>query len=132
MTRRRRTILSMAITLATLTVPSPSVAETNSPNRLSGQQAFSACAGCHALGEDAARKIGPKLNGIVGATAASAANYAYSPSLTKSELRWTRENLFAWIVGSESMVPNSWMLYANVLEPEEIMALIDYLASTQR
>jgi len=96
---------------------------------LSGEQAFAACAGCHALEASPTQKIGPSLAGIVGARAASNSDYSYSPALGESGLTWTREMLFAWIAGSEQLVPGSWMLYDNRLRPEEVQALIDYLAN---
>jgi cytochrome c len=98
---------------------------------LSGEQAFAACAGCHALKAGATQKIGPGLAGIVGARAASNSDYSYSPALGESGLTWTREVLFAWIAGSEQLVPGSWMLYDNSLRAEEVQALIDYLANDE-
>ncbi|MFK7828779.1 MAG: cytochrome c family protein [Congregibacter sp.] len=94
---------------------------------LSGEQAFAACAGCHSLVAGAAHKVGPNLFGVSGRTAASADGFNYSPALRESGLIWTRENLFAWIASSEALVPGSWMLYHNVLRPEEVLSLIDYL-----
>ena len=96
---------------------------------LSGEQAFAACAGCHALEAGSTPKIGPSLAGIVGARAAANSDFTYSPALAESGLTWTREVLFAWIAGSEQLVPGSWMLYDNRLRPEEVHALIDYLAN---
>lgn len=95
--------------------------------RLSGEQAFAACSGCHSLGAGQEHKVGPNLAGVVGRKAAQSPGYTYSPALQNSELVWSRENLFAWLAASEALVPDSWMLYANVLEPEELMALIDFL-----
>ncbi len=94
---------------------------------LSGEQAFAACAGCHSLGAGEPHKVGPNLHGIVGAPAAAAEGYSYSQALSGSGLTWTRETLFAWIGGSEALVPGSWMLYHNVLSGEEVMNLIAYL-----
>ena len=94
---------------------------------LSGEQAFAACAGCHSLAPDAPHRVGPNLHGVVGSAAASRPDYAYSPALTDSGIQWSREYLFAWIAGSEHLVPGSWMLYDNILRPEEVQALIDYL-----
>ncbi|EED31063.1 cytochrome c, class I [gamma proteobacterium NOR5-3] len=106
-------------------------AEESSPARarLSGEQAFAACAACHSLADGAVHKVGPNLWGVYGRAAAQAEDYAYSPALAAAGLTWTRENLFAWIAGSEAMVPGSWMLFQNNLQPDEVMSLIDYLAA---
>lgn len=98
---------------------------------LNGEQAFAACAACHSIEPGAPHKVGPNLHGIVGNSAAAKEGYSYSPALQESGLKWTRETLFAWIAGSEQLVPGSWMLYANELRPEEVQALIDYLAPTE-
>jgi cytochrome c len=96
--------------------------------QLSGEQAFAACESCHSLADGAAHKVGPNLWGVYGRAAAQAQGYNYSPALTDSGLTWTRENLFAWIGASESLVPGSWMLFHNSLRADEVMSLIDYLA----
>jgi cytochrome c2 len=94
---------------------------------LSGEQAFAACAACHSLSADSDGKIGPSLRGVLGRDAAALPGYNYSPALRDSGLRWTRENLLAWIAACEYRVPGTWMLYDNVLTGEEASALIDYL-----
>ena len=99
---------------------------------LNGEQAFAACAGCHSLEAGAPHKVGPNLHGIVGSVAATREGYSYSPALTASGIEWTREYLFAWIAGSEQLVPGSWMLFENLLQPEEVQALIDYLEDPGR
>lgn len=99
---------------------------------LEGEQAFAACAACHSLSPGAAHRVGPNLHGIVGAPAAAAEGYRYSPALSEAGLVWTRETLFAWISGSEALVPGSWMLYHNLLSGEEVLNLIDYLETTSR
>ncbi|MCY4264224.1 MAG: c-type cytochrome [Gammaproteobacteria bacterium] len=101
--------------------------ETTVPASLNGSQAFAACASCHSLAEGAEHKVGPNLFGIVGSAAARHEDFPYSPALQESSLMWTRENLSAWIINSEILVPNSWMLYQNILTVAEVSALLDYL-----
>ena len=97
---------------------------------LSGADLFVvACQGCHNITEAAPHRIGPNLFGIVGQTAASQEGYQYSPALRESGLTWTKANLTAWVVATESMVPGTWMLYHNVLDAEELPALIEYIES---
>jgi cytochrome c len=121
----------LLIALHALCLPLASKAAEASPTavpRLSGEQAFAACSSCHSSTAEDTHKVGPNLWGVFERPAASAEGYRYSPALANANIRWTRENLFAWIAGSEAMIPGSWMLYYNTLGPEEIMSLIDYLA----
>jgi cytochrome c len=63
----------------------------------------------------------------VGQEAASAEGFQYSAALAESGLTWTPANLAAWIVAAETVVPGTWMLYHNILEANEIAALVDYI-----
>jgi cytochrome c len=97
------------------------------PAGLSGKQAFLACAGCHSLEAGAPHGVGPNLHDLAGRRAGSAEGYAYSPALRAADLAWDRGTLTAWIVQAESVVPGTWMLYHNHLEPGEVTRLVDYL-----
>ena len=92
-----------------------------------GEQLFLACAGCHALQPEDANLVGPHLAGIVGRQSANLADYAYSPALAEASFAWDRNVLFSWIVAAESLLPGTYMLYHNHLEPDEVFRLIDYL-----
>ena len=95
---------------------------------LGGEELFViACQGCHNISPGAAHRVGPNLHGIVGKAAASAEGFQYSAALAQSGLSWTRANLGAWIVAAETVVPGTWMLYHNILEANEIAALVDYI-----
>ena len=95
---------------------------------LGGEELFViACQGCHNISPGAAHRLGPNLYGIVGQAAASAEGFQYSGALAQSDLTWTRANLGAWIVAAETMEPGTWMLYQNILEANEIAALVDYI-----
>ncbi len=96
--------------------------------QLSGADLFTiACQACHSIAPDAANRVGPNLYGIVGEAAASRAGYTYSKALKESGLTWNKGNLTAWIVASESMVPGTWMAYHNVLAPDEVPHLVEYI-----
>jgi cytochrome c len=94
---------------------------------LTGAQAFMACAGCHSLEAGAPHGVGPNLHGLAGRRAGSAGGFAYSPALQAAELTWDAGSLTAWIVQTEYLVPGTWMLYHNPLEPTEVSRLVEYL-----
>jgi cytochrome c len=95
---------------------------------LGGEELFViACQGCHNISPGATHRVGPNLYGIVGQAAASAEGFQYSGALAQSDLTWTPANLAAWIVAAETVVPGTWMLYHNILEANEIAALVDYI-----
>jgi cytochrome c len=94
---------------------------------LSGEQAFLACAGCHSLEAGAPHGVGPNLHGLAGRPAGSVEGFAYSPAMQASTLTWEAGTLTAWIVQTERLMPGTWMLYHNHLEPEEVSRLVEYL-----
>lgn len=94
---------------------------------LSGQQLFVACSGCHVIDQGETHLVGPDLFGIIGRRAGAAPGFAYSPALAQSEIVWNRGSLTAWILATEQLVPGTWMLYHNILEPQEVNDLVDFL-----
>ena len=65
-------ILTTAATL--LALSTPAFAEGDAEK---GEKVFKKCKACHAVGEDAKNKVGPILNGIVGAPAGANADFKY-------------------------------------------------------
>lgn len=57
-----------------------------------GEKIFRKCKACHAVGDGAKKKVGPVLNGIVGATAGSPEGFKYSKAMLAKQaegLVWT-------------------------------------------
>ncbi len=97
-----------------------------------GRIAFLRCAACHALGAGEPHKTGPNLHGVIGAPAAQAAGYAYTPALRQSGLRWDDATLRQWIHDPAALVPGTSMAYVNALGDADVEALLAYLkAETQ-
>ncbi|MEH6720363.1 MAG: cytochrome c family protein [Aurantimonas endophytica] len=97
-----------------------------------GQSAFRKCAACHAVGEGAANKIGPELNGIVGETVASVEGYSFSPALTTFAAEhptWTPELLTQWLENPRELVPGTKMVFPGIRDADEIANIIAYLAT---
>lgn len=83
-----------------------------------GEKIFKRCVGCHAVGPDAKKKVGPQLNGLLGRAAGVVANYKYGTGIIEARgevgedsdndgyldtpegfagLVWNEDNLFEYL-----------------------------------
>ena len=92
-----------------------------------GKKVFAKCKACHSF--DVNRKtVGPHLVGIVGRKFAIIEGYKYSKALTSRRgLRWTEDNLGAWLSNPRSFIPKSKMAFPGIKKEEQLDALIEYL-----
>jgi len=81
------------------------------------------CSGCHAPDLN---KEGPRLRGVYGRKAASAAGFAYSEALKKAAIRWDDASLDRWLSDPDAMVPDTDMAY-RLADGDERKAVIAYL-----
>lgn len=120
-------ILTTAATL--LALSAPAFAEGDAEK---GEKVFKKCKACHAVGEDAKNKVGPILNGIVGAPAGANADFKYSDALMEKAgegLVWDEENLTAFLTKPKDFLPKTKMSFAGLRKEQEIMDVIAYMAS---
>ncbi|AXI56254.1 Cytochrome c2 (plasmid) [Pseudoseohaeicola sp. NH-UV-7] len=120
-------ILTTAATL--LALSTPAFAEGDAEK---GEKVFKKCKACHAVGEDAKNKVGPILNGIVGAPAGANADFKYSDALMEKAgegLVWDEENLTAFLTKPKDFLPKTKMSFAGLRKEQEIMDVIAYMAS---
>lgn len=97
-----------------------------------GQRSFVKCQACHMVGENAQRRVGPPLNGIVGRAAGASDGFNYSPGVkaaAQNGLVWTVEKLDTYLKAPREIVPGTTMGFPGVPKPDERKALIAYLAS---
>lgn len=120
----RRSFVSACL-LGLVVLAGPAQADPSAAMR--GRIAFMRCAACHSLGAGEPHKIGPNLRGVIGADAAQAAGYSYTPALRQSGLRWDDASLKQWIRDPAAMVPGNSMAYSNTLTEPDIEALLTYL-----
>jgi cytochrome c len=95
-----------------------------------GEKVFKKCKACHAVGEKAKNKVGPALNGIVGAPAAQAEGFKYSKSiveLAEGGLVWDQETLSAFLVKPKDVVPKTKMSFAGLRKEDDVTNIIAYL-----
>ncbi len=114
--------------------PDPSVeaaAVSSLPDgELDGEALYLACIGCHSLADGAPHKVGPNLFGIGGQVAGTRAEFNYSAPLVEagqSGLVWNQGTLIGWIMMTAGMLPGTWMLYHNVLKPDEVQRVVGYI-----
>jgi len=99
-----------------------------------GKKSFIKCQACHMVGDNAQRRVGPPLNGIVGHAAGAADGFPYSPGMRKANgegLFWTVEKLDGFLKTPREIVPGTIMAFPGVPSDEERKAIIAYLASYQ-
>jgi cytochrome c len=99
-----------------------------------GEALFKRCSACHAIGEGAKNKVGPQLNGVVGRTAGTAADYNYSNAMKDagaSGQTWTVEELREFLAAPRKKIPGNKMAAAGITKPEDLENLIAYLQTFQ-
>lgn len=92
-----------------------------------GEAVFKKCMACHSIGEGAAVKVGPPLNGIVGRKAGTWPNYSYSEANKGSGITWDEATLHEYLKDPRAKVPGTKMAFAGLNKPEDIDNIIAYL-----
>lgn len=96
-------------------------------NPAKGQQVFARCAACHKVGSNAARSMGPALNGVVGRAAGSDAGFRYSPAMKASGIKWDEANLDGFLQGPAKKVPGTKMIFPGIAAAQDRADIIAYL-----
>ncbi len=115
---------SPALVAATLAL---SAAAVQAQDLAAGETSFKKCLPCHAVGEGAANKVGPQLNGIDGRKAGTAANYSYSDANKDSGLVWSEAVFKDYITSPMSKMPGTKMAFPGIRNEPEINNLWAYL-----
>ena len=121
-----RLVLASALVLAAATGSAYA-----DPDVAKGETAFKKCMACHAIGPDAKVKVGPPLNGIVGAKWAHFEGYAYSQDIKDGASAgkvWDEANLDAYIANPKALAPKGKMAFAGIKNEQERTDLIAFLA----
>ena len=92
-----------------------------------GENAFKKCTICHSVGEGAAHKIGPELNGLDGRKAGTAENFTYSEANKNSGITWNEASFKEYIKDPAAKVPGTKMIFAGIKNEKEIDDLWAYL-----
>ncbi|MFG1430370.1 c-type cytochrome [Xanthobacter sp. V2C-8] len=96
-----------------------------------GEIVFKKCMACHAIGPGAKTKVGPPLNGIVGAKWAHFEGYPYSDDIKNGAAAgkmWDLATLDNYITNPKVLAPKGKMAFAGVKNDEERANLIAFLS----
>lgn len=97
-----------------------------------GEKVFRRCKSCHAVGEDAANKIGPVLNNIVDNPAGQNPDFRYSDGLVAAAgegLVWDEETLAQFLARPRDVIARTTMSFGGLRKEEDIANVIAYLRS---
>ena len=137
MTRTKIQGLSLGLGLALLTMGQPVLAApiplqaTDAGQALMGdpehgKQIFLRCMACHTT-DDGVNKIGPSLHGIIGRTAGTVANFAYSPANKKSGIVWSEQEIYDYLKNPQAKVPGTKMAFPGLPKGQDRADVIAYL-----
>ena len=101
------------------------------PDIAKGETVFKKCMACHAVGPDAKAKVGPPLNGIVGAKWAHFEGYSYSQDIKDGAAAgkvWDDANLNDYLENPKHLAPKGKMAFAGIRNEQERADLIAFLA----
>lgn len=93
-----------------------------------GAKLFTACKVCHST-VAGKNMIGPSLAGVVGRTSGSVKGFNYSAANKAGHVKWTPDNLFAYLLNPRKFMPGTTMAYAGMPDPQKRANLIAYLAT---
>jgi len=95
-----------------------------------GAEKIKVCLACHGAGPDAAEKVGPILNGVVGRAAAGDTGFiGYSAAMRAAAangLVWTPDKLMLYLEKPRDFVPGTDMTFFG-LKPDDASNVIAYL-----
>ncbi|PRY20250.1 cytochrome c [Aliiruegeria haliotis] len=124
-----KTVLTCLVTALGVTLAAPAFAEGDAD---AGKKVFNKCKACHAVGEKAKNKVGPMLNGIIGAPAGKVEGFKYSANLlelAEGGLTWDNETLAAYLTKPKDVIPKGKMSFAGLKKEEDIANVIAYLST---
>lgn len=99
-----------------------------------GEGVFRKCKACHQVGEGATNRVGPPLNGIVGAPAGAVDGFRYSKALEERAgdgLVWDAESLKAFLAKPKEFLPRTKMSFPGLRKDEDLAAIVAFLEAQE-
>ena len=97
-----------------------------------GEKAYRKCKACHQVGDKAKNKVGPILNGIVGAPMGAVDGFKYSKAIkAKAEegAVWDEANLDAFLTKPKKWLKGTKMSFPGFKKEDDRKAVIEFLKS---
>ena len=116
---------SSALIAATFVLSS--AATVQAQDLAAGEQSFKKCLPCHAVGDGAANKVGPQLNGLEGRKTGAVSDYSYSDANKNSGLVWSQAVFKDYIANPMGKMPGTKMAFPGIKNETEIANLWAYL-----
>ena len=127
-----RNTLTVLAALALLGSAAPAMAEGDAA---AGEETYNKkCKTCHMVGPDAKNRVGPVLNGIVGAPAGNVEGFKYSNAMDakKAEgLVWTEEELDAYLTKPRDYLKGTKMSFPGFKDEADRANVIAYLKTIE-
>ncbi|MDK3073322.1 cytochrome c family protein [Sedimentitalea sp. JM2-8] len=121
-----KSILSSATMLVALSAPVFADGDAEK-----GENVFKKCKACHEVGADAKNKVGPTLNGIVGAPAAHLGDeFKYSDAMLEAAaggLVWDEDSLKEFLAKPKDFMKGTKMSFAGLRKEDDVEDVIAYL-----
>ena len=100
-----------------------------------GEKVFKKCKACHQVGEGAKNRVGPVLNGVVGATVGHIDGFKYSKDLLAANAEgriWDEALLAEFLAKPKAVFKKTKMSFAGLKKDSDITAMIEYLKSVSQ
>ena len=96
-----------------------------------GEKVFRKCKACHQVGENAKRRVGPPLNGVVDQVWGAYDGFKYSKPLMAGAEEgrvWDNATLDAYLEKPKAVIPRGRMSFAGLKKQSDRENVIAYLA----
>jgi cytochrome c len=93
-----------------------------------GEASFKKCTPCHSVGEGAANKVGPALNGLEGRRAGTVEGYSYTDANKNADIVWSAATFKDYIQDPRAKMPGTKMFFPGIKNEKEIGDLWAYMA----
>ena len=125
MTRRTTAALVM---ISALALAGSALAEEGDAGK--GKKVFNKCKVCHQVGENAKKKVGPVLNGVIGAEAGAREGFKYSAAMKvagENGMVWDDANIDKYLEKPRKFIPKNKMAFAGLRKEADRKNVIAYL-----
>jgi len=117
------------VTIETESAPAAEVSPADAQAALlkRGRIVWFKCRSCHEYTVEGPHKVGPNLNGLIGAKAGVKEGFVFSEALKDSGIVWDVESLDAFIEKPSAYVKGTKMAFVGIKKESDRQALIAYM-----